>query len=157
MFATFFMIVTLSSIGLPGLNGFVGEFLILVGTFRSNPLYGIIGAIGVILAAVYMLWMFQKVMFGKVTKPENQNLADMTAREVITLVPLVAFIFFIGVFPNVFLSKMETTVSHLIIHIQRGQESRARSSVGPGGSAPFLFDLQDRTRVNGTGPEEDHP
>ena len=157
VFATFFMIVTLSSIGLPGLNGFVGEFLILVGTFRSNPLYGIIGAIGVILAAVYMLWMFQKVMFGKVTKPENQNLADMTAREVITLVPLVAFIFFIGVFPNVFLSKMETTVSHLIIHIQRGQESRARSSVGPGGSAPFLFDLQDRTRVNGAGPGEDHP
>ncbi|MBI3013995.1 MAG: NADH-quinone oxidoreductase subunit M [Candidatus Tectomicrobia bacterium] len=157
LFATFFMIVTLSSIGLPGLNGFVGEFLILVGTFRSNPLYGVIGAVGVILAAVYMLWMFQKVMFGKITNPQNQNLADMTTREVITLIPLVALIFFIGVFPSVFLAKMETSVSHLIGRVQGGGELRVQSPAPPETSAPLLLDSRDRSRVNGTGPGENLP
>jgi len=158
LFATFFMIVTLSSIGLPGLNGFVGEFLILVGTFRSHPLYGVIGAVGVILAAVYMLWMFQKVMFGKITNPQNQNLADMTARETATLVPLVALIFFIGVFPSVFLAKMETSVSQLIGRVQGG-ELRVQSPAPPEPetSAPLLLDSRDRSRVNGAGPGENLP
>ncbi|MBW1819809.1 MAG: NADH-quinone oxidoreductase subunit M, partial [Deltaproteobacteria bacterium] len=78
IYATFFMIVTLSSIGLPGLNGFVGEFLILLGTFRTNVVYAVFAATGVILAAVYMLWMFQRVMFGEVTNPKNEGLSDMT-------------------------------------------------------------------------------
>ncbi len=108
------MIVTLSSIGLPGLNGFVGEFLILLGTFLTNKVYAILGAIGVILAAVYMLRMFQRVMFGKLDKEENQKLVDLSVREIAVLVPIVLFIVFIGVYPKPFLKKMEPTVNKLI-------------------------------------------
>lgn len=87
MFATLFMIVTLSSIGLPGLNGFIGEFLIMVGAFRAKWWFGVLAATGVILAAWYMLWMYQRVMFGKVTKEENLNLKDLVPREIWLLVP----------------------------------------------------------------------
>ena len=73
IFAVFFMIVTLSSIGLPGTNGFVGEFLILLGAFQSNIVYGVLATTGVVLGAAYMLWMFQRVMFGKITKPGERE------------------------------------------------------------------------------------
>ena len=114
VFAAFFMIVTLSSIGLPGLNGFVGEFLILLGTFLKNRVYAIVGATGVILAAVYMLWMFQRVMFGKIDKPENEKLVDLSAREIAVLLPVIILIIFIGVYPKPFLKKMEASVEYLI-------------------------------------------
>jgi len=118
VFATFFMIVTLSSIGLPGLNGFVGEFLVLVGTFLSNRVYAILAATGVILAAVYMLWMYQRVMFGPCDKPENQKLPDLNAREIAVLVPIVAFIFLIGVYPRPFLKKTEASVKALLERVE---------------------------------------
>ncbi len=114
IFTTFFMIVTLSSIGLPGLNGFVGEFLVLVGTFLTNKWYAVLATSGVIFAAVYMLRMFQRVMFGKLEKEENQNLADLSKREIAVLVPVVAMIILIGVWPQPFLNKMEKSVDHLI-------------------------------------------
>jgi NADH-quinone oxidoreductase subunit M len=82
VFATFFMIVTLSSIGLPGLNGFVGEFLVLLGTFQENRIYAFLAATGIIFAAVYMLWMFQRVMFGEIKNPENKIL-NLSFREVV--------------------------------------------------------------------------
>jgi NADH-quinone oxidoreductase subunit M len=119
IFATFFMLVTLSSIGLPGLNGFVGEFLILVGTFRANKLYAVFAATGIILAAVYMLWMYQRVMFGQITKPENQRLVDLNLREVITLVPIALFIIWIGIYPKPFFHKMDRSVQHLISQVNR--------------------------------------
>ena len=109
-FAAVFMIVALSSIGLPGTNGFIGEFLILLGSFKAKSLYAIFAGTGVILAAVYMLWMYQRVMFGKVTKPENENLPDLNVREFCYLVPIVIFIFWIGFYPNTFLKKMEPSV-----------------------------------------------
>lgn len=112
--ATFFMIITLSSIGLPGLNGFIGEYLILLGTFLSNEKFAILATSGVILAAVYMLMMFQRVMFGKLDKEENKVLKDLSSREIAVLVPLVIFIVVIGVFPNLFLTKMEPSVNHLV-------------------------------------------
>lgn len=118
IFTTFFMIVTLSSIGLPGLNGFVGEFLILLGTFLKSKTFAVLGAIGVILAAVYMLWMFQRVMFGKLDKAANQNLTDLSLREVVVLVPIVLLIVLIGVYPNAFLKKMEPSVDHLIGYVE---------------------------------------
>ncbi|MFQ6114767.1 MAG: NADH-quinone oxidoreductase subunit M, partial [bacterium] len=121
IFTTFFMVVTLSSIGLPGLNGFIGEFLILLGTFLSSKLFAILAATGVILAAVYMLWMFQRVMFGKLDKEENKRLLDLSAREIAVLVPIVVFIVLIGVYPNAFLKKMEPTVNHLIETVQTKQ------------------------------------
>ncbi|MFQ6003412.1 MAG: NuoM family protein, partial [Candidatus Zixiibacteriota bacterium] len=114
IFATFFMIVTLSSIGLPGTNGFVGEFLIILGTFKSNIIYAIFAATGIILAAVYMLWMYQRTMFGKITKPENENLKDLNFREKIILIPLVLVIFWIGLYPKQFFIKMEPSVKSLI-------------------------------------------
>src|SRR5512135_545999 len=87
IYATFFMIVTLSSVGLPGTNGFVGEFLILLGSFQANKTYAVLATTGVVLGAAYMLWMFQRVMFGKVTRPENEKLKDLNAREIVTLIP----------------------------------------------------------------------
>ena len=118
VYATLFMIVTLSSIGLPGLNGFVGEFLILLGAFRANPVYAVFAATGVILAAVYMLWMFQRVMFGEVTNPKNENLKDMSKRELAVLLPVVVFIIWIGVYPKPFLKPMEATVNQLITNVE---------------------------------------
>jgi NADH-quinone oxidoreductase subunit M len=112
--ATFFMIVALSSIGLPGTNGFVGEFLIILGTWNSNVTYAAIAASGVIIAAVYMLRMYQRVMFGKVTNPANQGLKDLDFRERLILIPLVVAIFWIGFYPKPFLSKMEASVKSLL-------------------------------------------
>jgi len=114
VFAAFFMIVTLSSIGLPGTNGFVGEFLIILGTFKTNVVYAVFAATGIILAAVYMLWMYQRIMFGKITKPENENLKDLNWREKIILIPLILVIFWIGVYPKPFFVKMEPSVKSLI-------------------------------------------
>ncbi|MFH1626356.1 MAG: NADH-quinone oxidoreductase subunit M [Pseudomonadota bacterium] len=127
VFATIFMIVTLSSIGLPGLNGFVGEFLILVGTFKSNVVYAVFAATGVILAAVYMLWMFQRVMFGEVTKEENKNLKDLSLREIGVLVPILIFIFWIGLYPKTFLSKTETSVAHFLKEFNKKYEVSIQS------------------------------
>jgi len=114
IYATFFMIVTLSSIGLPGTNGFVGEFLILLGVFRSNVLYGVLATTGVVLGAAYMLWMFQRVMFGVIKKPENEKLKDLNGREIATLVPMVVLIFLMGIYPKLFFSKMDVTVEKFL-------------------------------------------
>ncbi len=108
--AIFFMIVTLSSVALPGTNGFVGEFLILLGAFRANMLYGILATTGVVLGAVYMLWMFQRVMFGEVKKEENRKLIDLGKREVLILCSIVFFIVLMGVYPKMFFKKMDTSV-----------------------------------------------
>ncbi len=118
VFAVFFMIVTLSSIGLPGLNGFIGEFLILLGAFNANPIWAVIAATGVILAAWYMLWMFQRVMFGALTRDENRNLKDLVPREIGLLVPLIILIVWIGVYPGTFLSKTEASVEAVIIRLK---------------------------------------
>ena len=115
VFATIFMIVTLSSIGLPGTNGFVGEFLVLLGAFESNlRWYTVVAASGVILSAVYMLWMFQRVMFGELDNPKNQKLKDLNAREIAIMVPLVALIFIMGVYPTPFLDRMAPAIDKMI-------------------------------------------
>ena len=106
MFAALFLIVLLSSIGLPGTNGFVGEFLILLGAFRANPCVARRSPRpGVILAAVYMLWMFQRVMFGPVTHEENRGLSDLTRARGLVLAPLIVLIFWMGVYPKPFLER----------------------------------------------------
>ncbi len=114
IFATFLMIASLSSIGLPGMNGFIGEIMIMSGGFMVKPLYGILAASGVILAAVYMLWMYQRVMFGPITIEENKSIKDLNFREVAILVPLVALIFWIGVYPNALTSKYQKSVKELV-------------------------------------------
>ena len=125
LFAVAFMIVTLSSIGLPGLNGFVGEFLILIGTYTSPfahaKAFTIVAATGVIFAACYMLWMFQRVMFGPVTKKENLALKDLNVREIVYLSALIVFIVWIGVYPGTFLSRSQVTVDNFIVQVNAGK------------------------------------
>jgi NADH-quinone oxidoreductase subunit M len=123
IYATIFMIVTLSSIGLPGLNGFVGEFLILLGTFKTNPIYATIAATGVIFAACYMLWMFQRVIFGKVTNEKNKDLKDLNCREIAIFVPLLLFIVWIGVYPNTFLSKTKATTESFLAMMEKAKST----------------------------------
>jgi NADH-quinone oxidoreductase subunit M len=125
VYAVFFMIVTLSSIGLPGTNGFVGEFLILLGAFQANVVYGVLAASGVILGAAYMLWMFQRVMFGKITRPENEKLKDLNAREITILVPMVIVIFLMGIYPKLFFSKMDASVEKFIKDFKGKVEMKA--------------------------------
>ncbi len=123
VFATIFLIVTFSSIGLPGTNGFVGEFLILVGAFESElRIFTVFATTGVILAAVYMLWMFQRVMMGKLTNPKNENLKDLSAREVAIMMPLLIFIFWIGIYPNTFLDKMNPALENMIKQVKGKQQ-----------------------------------
>jgi NADH-quinone oxidoreductase subunit M len=117
-FATLFLIVTLSSIGLPGLNGFVGEFLILQGTFTNYRIFAILGASGVIFAAVYMLRMFQRVMYGEVTNPKNAVLEDLSRREWAVLLPVLLLIFWIGLYPTPFLRTTEASVNALMTQVE---------------------------------------
>jgi len=140
VFATFFMIVALSSAGLPGLNGFVGEFLILLGAFKSKflatPWYAIVAASGVILAAVYLLWSYQRIFFGTVDNPDNQKLTDLKPREWAVLVPVVVFIVWIGFYPSTFLDKSAAS-SRLIIQQIDKARLQARTAQGlPSVDAP---------------------
>jgi NADH-quinone oxidoreductase subunit M len=117
VFSVFLLIVILSSMGLPGLNGFVGEFLILAGTVKSNVVYAVIGALGIVLAVAYLLWMFQRVVQGEPTEPENRELKDLSVREVIVLVPLAILIILIGLYPPPFLNCIQPPVEHLLSQI----------------------------------------
>lgn len=125
VYAALTLIVTLSSMGLPGLNGFVGEFTILLGAFGSkvlnSPWFAALAAVGVILAAVYMLYMFQKLFLGPVDKEENRVLLDLNWREIITLVPIMIFIFWIGLYPSPFFNLMKASVTKLVETVQVAQ------------------------------------
>ena len=117
IFTVFFMITTLSSVGLPGLNGFVGEFLILVGSFNSPAFQSwiaVVATTGVILAAVYMLWMFRRVMFGELDKKENQELTDLNTQEVLILLPLVILMFVIGFYATPFLHEINQSSDKIV-------------------------------------------
>jgi NADH-quinone oxidoreductase subunit M len=127
VFAFTFMVVTLSSIGLPGLNGFVGEILVLMGSFEHNKLATAFAATGVILGAVYMLWMYQRVMFGKLSNPKNADMADMTKREIAYMAPLLVLIVLMGVYPQPFLAKMAPSVDRVLeaVDIKKAKAKRA--------------------------------
>jgi len=118
VFACFFGIVTMSSIGLPLLNGFVGEFLILLGTFLASPWLAVAATSGVVLAAAYMLWMYRRVMFGPVENEENRGLIDLDLREKLVLVAMVVPIFWIGIHPETFLRRIEPSVIELIEQVK---------------------------------------
>jgi NADH-quinone oxidoreductase subunit M len=116
-----FLIVTLASIGLPGLNGFVGEFLVLLGAFQWDPRFASVAAVGMILSAAYMLWMFQRVNYGEVTNPHNAHLPDLSRREWWTLAPTVVMVVVMGLVPALFLRPMEPSVDRLVERVRRAQ------------------------------------
>lgn len=118
IFSACFLMVTLSSIGLPGLNGFVGEFLILLGSFQTSPFWTAGAATGVVLGAVYMLWMFRRVVFGPLTRPENQLLKDIGPREIAILSPILALILVMGIYPRPFLNRMKPAAELIIQRVE---------------------------------------
>jgi NADH-quinone oxidoreductase subunit M len=135
-----FLLVTLASIGLPGMNGFIGEFLILVGAWRFDWRFAAVAATGVILSAVYMLWMFQRVNYGEITNEKNRKLPDLTLREWFVIGPVVAMAIFMGVFPNVFLKPMAPAVERVIERVV--------------GRQPVLVELADpRLQTPDSGPD----
>ncbi len=124
-----FLLITLSSIGLPGLNGFVGEFLILLGAFRWDPVFAAFAASGVILSATYMLRMFQKVNYGPVTNPKNESLQDLTPREWALVVPIVALTILMGVLPNLFMRPMGPSIERLLDRVQQGAPTEIQAGL----------------------------
>jgi len=117
IYSIFFFIITLSSIAVPLTNGFVGEFLILLGTFKFEPIYAYIAVSGVVLGAAYMLWMYKRVFFGEkgeLLQDEDHPISDLTVREMIVLTPLVVMVFWMGIFPNHFLDFSKSSIEHLV-------------------------------------------
>jgi NADH-quinone oxidoreductase subunit M len=114
VYAAVFLIMAMSSIGLPGLNGFIGEFMILMGVFPVNWVWTAVAGLGVILGAAYMLWLYQRAMFGPLNNPANAPLPDLSAREFLTFLPLIALAFWIGLFPKPFLAVIDKPVEKII-------------------------------------------
>jgi NADH-quinone oxidoreductase subunit M len=129
-FTAAFLIITLASIGMPGLNGFIGEFLSMIGAFRWDWRFVVAAGLGVILSAVYMLWMFQRAFYGEVTHEENQHLPDLRAHEWAAVLPICALAVFMGVFPTVFLRPMEPAVERLVERLQSAQSLRVEDTRG---------------------------
>ena len=142
VYAALFIVVTMSSVGVPGTNGFVGEFMVLMGTFVSGvlgqnaKLQAVLATTGVILAAVYMLSVVQKMFFGPLDNPKNRRLKDINVREMVAIAPLIALIFVIGFFPNLFLSRMSESVRSTI---ERFQNSRLSYLEDKGRTSPTLI------------------
>ncbi len=117
VYAAVFLIMTMSSIGLPTLNGFIGEFLILQGVFVASKVWAAFAASGVVLGAAYMLYLYQRTMFGKVENPKNERLLDLSHREFATFAPLLILAVWIGIYPAPFLHRVETSVQHIILRV----------------------------------------
>ncbi len=155
-FSTIFLIVTLSSLGLPLMNNFIGEFLTLRGAFEARPLWGALGTIGIILGAAYMLWLYQRVFFGEVTNPANQTLPDLNTREAWQFAPLILLIFWIGVYPKPLLSYINPQTEAVVALVQpdyfktapTAQRPRlAETKTEPGTSEPApSVEQTDQTR-----------
>jgi NADH-quinone oxidoreductase subunit M len=127
IFATVFIVVTLSSIGLPGLNGFVGEFLILVGAFKEARPYAVVAATGIVLGAVYMLWAAQRVLFGKIEHDANRDLPDLGRRELAVLAPILVLIVGMGVYPKPILDRMHEAVGGLMAEVDERIQNERRA------------------------------
>ncbi len=117
VFATVFMIMTMSSIGLPTLNGFIGEILVLQGVFVANRIWAAFAASGLVLGAAYMLWLYQRTMFGKIENPKNEKLLDLNMREFATFAPLIALAVWIGLYPTPFLTRIAPTVTTVVARV----------------------------------------
>jgi NADH-quinone oxidoreductase subunit M len=137
VYATIFLVMTMSSIGLPTLNGFIGELLILQGIFAVNMAWAGVAAAGIVLGAAYMLWLYQRTMFGKVENPKNERLADVGLREFALFVPLIILAVWIGLYPSPFLNRLDSSVSRVIARVspQYQQQIAADCMTPPAGTA----------------------
>jgi NADH-quinone oxidoreductase subunit M len=136
-YATFFLVITLSSIGLPLMNGFIGEFLILSGSFQAKAIWGILAASGVIWSACYMLWMYQRVFYGKVTVAVNNTLPDLNGRERLALWPMAALALIMGVIPMAWMNSIDATVARVLPQTQTvGAPSTASVPAVPAVASP---------------------
>jgi NADH-quinone oxidoreductase subunit M len=148
-YATLLVIFALSSLGLPGTNSFVGEFLVLVGTFLWSKIATAFASLGIVLAAAYLLWMVQRVVYGVPSPQHLPTLRDLTQRELATLVPLALLVFWIGLYPNPLVSRMHQSVTKTI-------DSMSRAKVAPtahpsaGGRGPLLADSDAQLTTQGT-------
>jgi NADH-quinone oxidoreductase subunit M len=118
VYATMFLIIAMSSLGLPTLNGFIGEFVILQGTFEENKMWAAFGVAGIVLGAAYLLWLYQRTMFGTLDNPKNQKLKDVNFREAMTLVPLILLAFWIGLYPKPFFRVLEKPVERIVQRVR---------------------------------------
>ena len=148
VFAGVFTLVMMSSIGLPGLNGFVGEFLVLNGSFLTRRWWAVVAAAGVILAALYLLWAYQRVFHGEVDD-DNKGFAELTWREGAVLAPLLALIVFLGIYPKPMLERMEPAVDRLITHVEDNSDF-----VSPTVDRPDAVDTEE-AEADGSGPSDD--
>jgi NADH-quinone oxidoreductase subunit M len=149
VFAVFFMLAMLSSIGMPLIpgNGFVGEFTVLIGAFLlPQKIWAVLAATGIVLGAVYMLWLYQRTMFGTLDKDENKKLIDINFREIMTLVPLVVIAFWIGIYPKPFFQILDEPVDRLVRQIDGTYEYPAEvAALAPAatGETPVLAEATD--------------
>ena len=132
MFAAMLTFVSLSSIGLPGTNGFVGEFLVLLGSFQTTPYLAMLATSGVIFAAAYLLWAIQRILFNPLDKAENEHIPDLNARELATMIPLIAVIIWLGVYPAPVLRRMEASAEQLVSQVTAGGAASAAQNVARG-------------------------
>jgi NADH-quinone oxidoreductase subunit M len=142
IYSTIFAITMLSSIGLPGLNGFVGEFLILLGAFKASYIYAAFAVIGIVLGAAYMLWLFQRMFFGTLDNPENQKLTDCNPREIAYMLPMIVLMFWIGLYPRPFLARMEASVAKVVkmVNVAKApQDTKAAALPKAGNSSEKNF------------------
>ena len=145
IFAAVFMVVMLSSVGVPGLNGFVGEFLILLGSFLTQRWWAVVGASGVILAAVYLLWAYQRVFHGEPDEA-NSTFAELKLREALVMAPLIGLIVFLGVYPKPVLDRIEPSVKALVAHVEANSDHRTPAvSTGGTSAKAGTYDKADRS------------
>jgi NADH-quinone oxidoreductase subunit M len=130
VFSLVFTVVALSSIGLPGLNGFVGEFLVLLGSFTAYPLATVLATTGVIFAAAYLLWALQRMIYNRLDNPENERLTDLNGRELAIMVPLLAGIVWLGVYPAPVLRRMEPAAQRYLQLTQPGRATMPMADAG---------------------------
>jgi NADH-quinone oxidoreductase subunit M len=131
VYAAVFLIMTMSSIGLPALNGFIGEFLILQGVFVASKMWAAFAASGVVLGAAYMLYLYQRTMFGKIENPKNETLLDLSQREFATFAPLLILAVWIGIYPAPFLRRLETSVRHIVSRVSPQYEAKYAANCDP--------------------------
>jgi NADH-quinone oxidoreductase subunit M len=152
VYAAVFLVMTMSSIGLPALNGFIGEFLILQGVFVASKMWAVFAASGIVLGAAYMLYLYQRTMFGKIDNAKNERLTDLSAREFATFAPLLVLAVWIGLYPAPFLRRLDTSVQRVVARVSpqyaQGAQANCAPAAGAAATAPCTPDQLPATAAS---------